>query len=75
MPFFIYFFPPILSVIASYSFSHFLSDDTILHFTYSRTSCVLYKFFKKPLIQDSVFHVLLKDNVFKTEHGFLPFQI
>jgi len=32
------FSPSILSVIASYSFYHFLSDDTILHFTYSRMS-------------------------------------
>jgi len=36
MPFFIYFFPSILSFIASYSFYHFPSDDTIPHFTYSR---------------------------------------
>jgi hypothetical protein len=69
MLFFIYFSPSILSVIASYSFYHFLSDDTILHFTYSRMSHSLYKFLREPFALNSVLRILLKEISIAIHHG------
>ena len=63
------FFPLILSVIASYSFYHFPSDDTILHFTYSRMPHPWYKTLREPIALNSVFHILLNKIFITIQYG------
>ena len=69
------FFPSILSVIASYSFYHFLSDDTILQFTYSRMSHPLYKFLREPFALNLVSYILFNETSIEIQHGSNFFNI
>jgi len=62
------FFSSILSVIASYSFYHFPSDDTILHFTYSWMSHPWYKSLREPFALNSVLHILLNGTSITIPH-------
>jgi hypothetical protein len=63
------FFSSILSVIASHSFYCFRSDDTILHFTYSRMSHSLSKFLTEPFALNSVLYIRLNETSIAIHHG------